>query len=141
MSEVQSDTLNRKLRNLPKKGQSGGKAVEKDESFYRAGQWQLVWWKFRRHKLAQIAMVTLGILYFIALFAEFVSPYDPQTRYKDYSAMAPSNVHIRDANGSFHLPFVYALDPRPRPGDVATNLHRGYLSAFPDWIVCGRRGI
>lgn len=109
MSEVQSDTLNRKLRNLPKKGQSGGKAVEKDESFYRAGQWQLVWWKFRRHKLAQIAMVTLGILYFIALFAEFVSPYDPQTRYKDYSAMAPSNVHIRDANGSFHLPFVYAL--------------------------------
>ena len=24
----------------------------KDEDFYRAGQWQLVWWKFKRHKLA-----------------------------------------------------------------------------------------
>jgi peptide/nickel transport system permease protein len=109
MSEVQSDIMKRKLRSLPKKGQSGNKAVEKDESFYRAGQWQLVWWKFRRHKLAQIAMVTLGILYFIALFAEFVSPYDPQTRYKDYSAMSPTHLHIRDANGSFHLPFVYAV--------------------------------
>ena len=26
-----------------------------EETFYRAGQWQLVWWKFRRHRLAQIA--------------------------------------------------------------------------------------
>jgi peptide/nickel transport system permease protein len=109
MSGIQSDSINRKRLRLSGKSQDSGKAVEKDEAFYRAGQWQLVWWKFRRHKLAQIAMVVLGILYFIAIFAEFVSPYDPQTRYKDYSAMAPTNVHIRDANGSFHLPFVYAV--------------------------------
>jgi peptide/nickel transport system permease protein len=109
MSSAQPDTLKDNQSTFPQKDQSKVKAVEKDESFYRAGQWQLVWWKFRRHKLAQIAMVVLGILYFIAAFAEFVSPYDPQTRYKDYSAMAPTNVHIRDANGSFHLPFVYAV--------------------------------
>jgi peptide/nickel transport system permease protein len=83
--------------------------TEKDETFYRAGQWQLVWWKFRRHKLAQIAMVVLGIFYFIAIFSEFVSPYDPQRRFKDFSGMSPVQMHIRDTQGSFHLPFVYDI--------------------------------
>ena len=41
--------------------------AQKDEAFFRAGQWQLVWWKFRRHKLAQLAMVVLGIFYFLSL--------------------------------------------------------------------------
>jgi len=81
----------------------------KDESFYRAGQWQLVWWKFRRHRLAQIAMVVLGIFYIVAIFAEFIAPYDPQHRFKDFTGMAPSQVHIRDAQGAFHLPFIYDL--------------------------------
>ncbi len=81
----------------------------KDETFFRAGQWQLVWWKFRRHRLAQIAMVVLGIFYFIALFAEFIAPYDPQKRFKDYSTLAPTQVHIIDAQGRLHPPFVYAL--------------------------------
>ena len=81
----------------------------KDESFYRAGQWQLVWWKFRRHKLAQSAILVLSIFYFIALFAEFVSPNDPQKRFKEFTSMPPTQIHIRDAQGNFHLPFVYAI--------------------------------
>jgi peptide/nickel transport system permease protein len=109
MSNAQPETLKRNRWSFSRKGQSGGKVAEKDETFYRAGQWQLVWWKFRRHKLAQIAMAVLGIFYIIALFAEFISPYDPQKRFKDYSAMAPAKVHLLDAQGNFHLPFVYAL--------------------------------
>jgi len=81
----------------------------KDESFYRAGQWQLVWWKFRRHKLAQIAIAVLGVFYFIAIFAEFISPHDPQKRFKDFTSMSPTRIHLRDAQGNFHLPFVYAI--------------------------------
>ena len=87
------------------------KAVEdeaqKNEAFFRAGQWQLVWWKFRRHRLAQVAMVVLGILYFIAAFAEFVSPYDPLHRMKEFTGMTPTPVHIIDAQGNLRLPFVY----------------------------------
>jgi peptide/nickel transport system permease protein len=104
-----------------KRGQPGVDSQARDESFYRAGQWQLVWWKFRRHKLAQIAMVVLGIFYFIVIFAEFISPYDPQKRFKDYSTLPPSKVHVIDAQGGIHMPFVYGLqrgrDPvtlRPR---------------------------
>lgn len=78
-----------------------------EEEFYRAGQWQLVWWKFRRHKLAQVAMTVLTILYLIAIFAEFVSPYDPLRRHKDYLAYPPTTIHIRDPNGQLRMPFVY----------------------------------
>ena len=80
-----------------------------EEEFYRAGQWQLVWWKFKRHKLAQMAMVVLGILYFIAIFAEFVSPHDPLHRFKDYLSFSPISIHIRDTQGKFHTPFVYGI--------------------------------
>ena len=109
MSTAQSLPPKRNWWNFGKKDARGDKAVEKDESFYRAGQWQLVWWKFRRHKLAQMAMVVLGIFYLIVIFAEFISPYDPQKRFKDYSSLAPVNIRIVDAQGSFHPPFVYAL--------------------------------
>jgi peptide/nickel transport system permease protein len=83
--------------------------TQKDESFYRAGQWQLVWWKFRRHKLARLAMIVLGIFYFCAIFAEILTPYDPLHRMKEFAAMPPVTIHLTDAQGNFHLPFVYQL--------------------------------
>ena len=109
MSTANPVTPKRRWWEFGKKSPLVEAAHEKDESFYRAGQWQLVWWKFRRHKLAQIAMVVLGIFYLIVVFAEFVSPYDPQKRFKDYSTLAPVNVRMIDAQGKFHLPFVYGL--------------------------------
>lgn len=81
--------------------------AQRDEAFFRAGQWQLVWWKFRRHRLAQIAMVVLGLLYFIAIFAEVIAPYDPLHRMKEFTGMTPTPVHIIDAQGNLRLPFVY----------------------------------
>jgi peptide/nickel transport system permease protein len=110
MSRAQPITPKRKWWDFGKKSQLEGEAHEKDENFYRAGQWQLVWWKFRRHKLAQLAMVVLGIFYIIVIFAEFISPYDPQKRFKDYSTLPPVDMHLIDAQGKFHLPFIYGLE-------------------------------
>ena len=110
MNTAQPTTPRRKWWAFGRKSQPMDDAQEKDESFYRAGQWQLVWWKFKRHKLAQIAMVVLGIFYLIVIFAEFISPYDPQKRFKDYSTLAPVHMHVVDAEGKFHLPFIYALE-------------------------------
>lgn len=78
-----------------------------EEAFYRAGQWQLVWWKFRRHRLAQIAMVVLGVFYLIAGLAEFAAPHTPLHRYKDFAASPPTRIHLRDISGRFHMPFIY----------------------------------
>ena len=108
MSTVNPTTPKRRWWETWKKGRLESGA-EQDESFYRAGQWQLVWWKFRRHKLAQIAMVVLSIFYIIAIFAEFISPYDPQKRFQDFTSMRPTKVHMVDTEGRFSLPFVYAL--------------------------------
>ena len=72
--------------------------------FIRAGQWQLVWWKFRRHKLAQFAMVVLAVFYIIAMFAEVVAPFDPLHRMKEFASMSPARVYLFDWKGKFHCP-------------------------------------
>jgi peptide/nickel transport system permease protein len=139
MSTANPLTPKRKWWDLGKKTQPGAEAHEQDESFYRAGQWQLVWWKFRRHKLAQIAMVVLGIFYFIVIFAEFVSPYDPQKRFKDYSTLEPVNVRMIDAQGKFHLPFVYGLE-RARDPVTLRPIYKEDTTAKPYPIQLFVRG-
>jgi peptide/nickel transport system permease protein len=101
---MSSSTLRRKWF-----GRRDRRKVEENqgEEFYRAGQWQLVWWKFRRHKLAQMGMIVLSILYFIAIFAESISPHDPLHRFKDYLSYPPTSIHIRDTEGRFRMPFIY----------------------------------
>jgi multidrug efflux pump subunit AcrB len=40
-----------------------------------AGQWQLMWWKFRKHKLAMAGGIVTILVYLVAIFAEFLAPY------------------------------------------------------------------
>lgn len=81
----------------------------KSQRFYYAKQWELIWWRFRRHRLAMVSLVLLIILYLIAIMPGFASPYLPQTRFEGRQQSPPTRVHILDENGGFHLPFVYAL--------------------------------
>jgi len=74
-----------------------------------ATHWQLMWWKFRRHKMALLGGGILAFLVFFSLFAEFFAPYTPQERTAKYAQGRPMGFHFIDAQGSFHLrPFVYA---------------------------------
>ena len=85
-----------------------GKRAEKIRRPDLASQWQLMWWKFRKHKLAMVGMVLLGIFVLMALFAEFISPYPPYDRNPAYVAGAPMGIHFFEEDGTFHLrPFVY----------------------------------
>ncbi|MDA0746717.1 MAG: ABC transporter permease [bacterium] len=73
-----------------------------------ASQWQLMWWKFRKHKLAKIAGVTLILFYGVAVFCEFVAPNDPHVLDTRYIHAPPQSVRFFDAEGRFHFrPFVY----------------------------------
>lgn len=75
-----------------------------------ATQWQLLRWRFMRHRLALIAAVVLGLLYFSALFAGVIAPYDPLQRHVHFKYAPPQRLHFWDDNGHFHWrPFVYAL--------------------------------
>jgi peptide/nickel transport system permease protein len=74
-----------------------------------ATHWQLMWWKFRKHKMALLGGSILAIMAILSLFAEFVGPYTPQERTSKYAQGRPMGFHFIDADNSFHLrPFVYA---------------------------------
>ena len=78
------------------------------ERLFVASQWQLIRWKFFRHKLAIGALAVLSVLYLVAIFAEFTAPYDPLDFDVDYVNAPPQRVRFVDSEGSFHLrPFVY----------------------------------
>lgn len=80
------------------------------EDFYRAGQWQLVWWKFRRHRLAKLAMWVLAFFYVVTLLAEFVAPHAPLTRYKELASAPPTKIRLYEVvSKSYRSPFVYAI--------------------------------
>lgn len=83
---------------------------EESDEYFRAGQWQLVWWKFKRHRLAQLALWTLIVFYIVALFAPFVAPHDPLTRYKDLASSPPTTLRIYDVvSKQYTWPFVYTI--------------------------------
>lgn len=90
-----------------------------EEKIYVASQWQLMWWRFRKHKLALISAVVLGILYTVIIFAEFMAPYDPRANHAKYIYAPPQKVRFRDAEGRFHAaPFTYAIKGVMDPNTV-----------------------
>ncbi len=82
---------------------------QSDDRFYYASQWKLMLIKFRRHRLAMIAVFGLALLYLIALFANFVAPYSPVTRFEQYKSSPPMLVRIYDRATGFQAPFVYGV--------------------------------
>ena len=91
------------MRNMRSSAQAG-RGISATESYYLASQWQLVWRKFRKHKLAVIGGVVLFFFYLLAAFAEFVAPYGPLDR-TDYRYHPPQTIRLVDAEGRFHFGF------------------------------------
>jgi peptide/nickel transport system permease protein len=73
---------------------------------YQASQRRLMWWKFKRHKVALWSAIFLAALYFMILICEFVAPYNLHTRNVDFIYSPPQDVHLFH-EGSFVGPFVY----------------------------------
>lgn len=75
------------------------------EAIYAASQWQLIWRKFIRNRVAIVGGVVILIYYLSALFAGFLAPYTLSTRFQKYIYMPPQPVHFLN-EGKFQ-PFVY----------------------------------
>jgi peptide/nickel transport system permease protein len=81
-----------------------------NERVYTASQWQLMRWRFAKHKMAVASLVLLIIFYLVAIFCEFIAPYDPNRYAEAYAYAPPQRIHFFDEEGNFHLrPFVYGL--------------------------------
>ena len=77
------------------------------EKIFVATQWQLMWWKFRAHKVGFASLTILGLIVLAALFAPFLTPADPwKTSALVYAP--PMKVHFFD-NGQLQRPFVYGV--------------------------------
>ena len=76
------------------------------ERYYQASQWRIMWWKFKRHRLALISAVFLLLLYISIAFSEFLAPYNLHTRNAKFIYAPPQTVHLFH-EGEFVGPFVY----------------------------------
>src|SRR3990172_5457362 len=85
------------------------------EQVYVAPPWKLMWWRFRKHRMALVCAGVLAVSYFVAIFSEFVAPYDPDQALLQFKQVPPTAIHIRVEKGQFQFPFVYqhkrAMDP------------------------------
>ena len=81
-----------------------------EDSYFLASQRQLIWRKFRRHRLAMFSLLVIIFLYSIAIFSEFYSINDHQKRHVKYAKAPPHTLRFVDAEGNFHFPpFIYEL--------------------------------
>lgn len=112
--------------------------VKDEEQLYVAPQWKLMWWKFRKHRLALISAFIVGALYLMAIFAEFVAPYSPDTFFTQYKLTPPTAIHIRDAEGAFHMPFVYQKERDRDPVTLRLTYREDTTTRYPiQWFVRG----
>ncbi len=82
--------------------------AEIESSVSVASQWQLMWWKFRKHRAAMIGGVVTLIIYVIAIFVEFLSPSSPGVIRADYTWAPPQQLHFfrQTENGMRWDPYV-----------------------------------
>jgi peptide/nickel transport system permease protein len=92
--------------------------AEKNETAATAKQTQvsqsyysLVWWKFKRNRVAVVGGIILLTFYLSFVFIpEFLAPYKLEDS-SDYTEAGPTRIHFVDQEGKFHLrPFIYGVE-------------------------------
>jgi peptide/nickel transport system permease protein len=101
--------------------QSVMRLTPEQEKAALASQWQLMWLKFKRHKLAVWSGAFLITMYAVAMLCEVFAPYGSQTRNTDFVRAPPQGIHLFH-EGRFIGPFVYGYEQKL---DVET-LRRNY---------------
>jgi peptide/nickel transport system permease protein len=84
-----------------------------EERISVASQWQLMWWRFRRHRLAMVATVIVLLFYLGVIFADFLAYAPPTASEAQRSLLPPQRIHWFDA-GRF-VPHVYGLTGQRDP--------------------------
>jgi peptide/nickel transport system permease protein len=85
-----------------------------DERIYAASQWQLMWWRLRKHRLAMCSGLVLLLFYAVVVGADFMATSNPRESNAQLGLMKPQPVRWFD--GWKFSPHVYAIkgkrDPR-----------------------------
>ena len=93
--------------------ESAATAVTPEERISVASNWRLVWWRFRRHRLAVVSALVLLAFYAIVLFPDFVSTQDPEATDARLAFIPIQRLHLLD--GWRLSPWVPAVTGKRNP--------------------------
>lgn len=79
------------------------------EKYFLASQWQLMWWRLKRHRLAYFSLIILAIMYASVFIVELIAPYAQETRNSEFIHHPPQGVHLFH-EGAFVGPFTYGTE-------------------------------
>jgi len=94
-------------------GVTGSPVSQAEERVSVASQMQLIWWRFRRHRLALISAVVVGLFYLTTLGADFIATSDPSHTSAARSLMPPQPIRMFD--GWKPSPHVCAVSGKRDP--------------------------
>jgi peptide/nickel transport system permease protein len=84
-----------------------------------ASQWQLMWWGFRKHRLAMVGLVITAMLYIIAIAPGFFAINDPAQQNARAAYHPPQTLHFIDTApdgswtfGPYFRPYQLRRDPQ-----------------------------
>ena len=83
------------------------------EKYLNASQGRIIWWRFKRHRIAYLTLWFLGLSYASILVTEFLAPYELHSRHTGFIFAPPQAVHLFHEGrlvGPFVYPFDYRLD-------------------------------
>jgi peptide/nickel transport system permease protein len=103
-----------------------------------ASQWQLVWWAFKRHRMAMLGLVITVALYIVAILPGFFAVNDPSQQNVRAAFHPPQPLHLidRTADGGWSIkpyihPYALTRDPTTLASIYKEDASRKvYLSLF-----------
>jgi len=99
-----------------------------EERIFVATQWQLMWWRFKKHRLAMVSTAVVLLFYLVVIGADFLAYSDPLASEAQRSLLPPQPIYLFD-EGRF-APHVYGLTGRRDP----MTLKRVYTPDFTQKI-------
>ncbi|MEM7131442.1 MAG: ABC transporter permease [Chloroflexota bacterium] len=89
-------------------------AFGQDEKELIASQWQLMWWRFLKHKVALVSAFVVILFYGMGAFAEFMAVNEPQEQVEELIFLPPQRIHWDGLQ-----PFVYGIEGARNPETFA----------------------
>lgn len=87
-------------------GAGEAELTPEQQRYSAASQWQLIWWRLRKNRLAVVSVWFLLAGYATIPIVEFLSPYALRSLHPDYVYCPPQRVRLFH-EGKFLGPFVY----------------------------------
>ncbi|MGO8877912.1 MAG: ABC transporter permease subunit [Desulfomonilaceae bacterium] len=79
---------------------------ERQLKYLNASTRRLIWWRYRKHTLAMIGLVSIFGMYFTAVFCEFLAPYNKDTIHLEAIYSPISKIYLFDKDNKLCWPFV-----------------------------------